>query len=62
MNLLDAVVTEVLGEPVKVTTSALTYWKVPVTASCWGQEKDTVIVVSTEELAKAVSVGYKFLM
>lgn len=56
MNLLDAWVTEVLGEPYEKYGK----WWVSVNAICEGTGIDTQIMCSTKEEADKVSVGYKF--
>lgn len=61
MNLLDAVVTDVHSEPRQVVSGEVSWWEVDVTYTCWGRESRTWLTSSTEEGAKAICVGYKFL-
>ena len=56
MNLIDAVVTQVLSKPY----FKYNYWFVDVEYNCYGQVSETNIMCSTEESAKAVKVGYTF--
>lgn len=57
MNLLDAVVTEVCGEPVFKYSK----WFVPVKSNCWGQISNSEIMFNTFEEASKVDVGYTYL-
>lgn len=57
MNLLDAVVTKVTGEP----RQAYNKWWVDVVYDCWGRESVTAVMCSTQEEALQVKEGYKFL-
>lgn len=57
MNLLDAKVTRVLGEP------EYNYgkWWVKVAYDCWGREGETKLMFDTETEARNVKVGHEFL-
>lgn len=56
MNLLDATVTEIIGEP------ELKYgkWFIKVKADCWGAVTESSLMFSSKEQALAVKPGYKF--
>ena len=56
MNLVDAVVTQVLSKPY----FKYNYWFVDVEYSSYGRTSKTSIMCSTEEAAKAVKVDYTF--
>ena len=56
MNLIDAVVTQVLRKPY----FKYNYWFVDVEYNSYGQVSETNIMCSTEETAKAIKVGYTF--
>lgn len=57
MNLLDAYVTEIKGEP------ELQYgkWFLAVGADCYGRPLETKLMFDTETEARAVKVGDHFL-
>ena len=57
MNLLDASVTKVLGEPFFKWNK----WWVRVEYKCWGRDSKTELMFSTEDKAKSVEIGFKFL-
>ena len=57
MNLLDAVVTEVLERPKKKFKK----WLVKVKYDCWGKEGEQDLMFQSELEALAVKPGYKFL-
>lgn len=56
MNLLDAIVTEVIGEP------ELKYgkWFIKVNANCWGIITESTLMFSSKEVALSVKPGYIF--
>lgn len=56
MNLVDAVVTEVLSKPY----FKYNYWFVDVEYNSYGITSKTNVMCSTEETAKAIKVGYTF--
>lgn len=56
MNLIDAVVTQVLGKPY----FKYNYWFVDVEYNGYGRTSKTNIMCSTEETAKAIKVWYTF--
>lgn len=56
MNLIDAVVTQVLSKPY----FKYNYWLVDVEYNGYGVISKTNIMCSTEEAAKAVKVGHTF--
>lgn len=56
MNLIDAVVTQVLSKPY----FKYNYWFVDVEYNSYGRTSKTSIMRSTEEAAKAVKVGHTF--
>lgn len=56
MNLIDSVVTQVLGKPY----FKYKYWFVDVEYNGYGVISKTNIMCSTEETAKAIKVGYTF--
>ncbi len=55
MNLIDAEVVEVLGEPVEKFGK----WFVPVRVTAYGRESETEQICNCKEEAKLVSVGFK---
>jgi len=57
VNVLDAYVTEILGEP------ELKYgkWFVRVTADCYGRPTTTELMFDTEAEARSVEIGHHFL-
>jgi hypothetical protein len=57
MNLVDAYVVRVIGEP----TLEWNKWWVPVVYNSWGRESETKIMCNTYEEALAVKPGFKFL-
>ena len=57
MNLLDAVVTKVLSEPYYKYNR----WFVTVEYDCWGSLSVSDLMFNTEDEAKAVIIGYKFV-
>ncbi|WP_201319074.1 hypothetical protein [Paenibacillus sp. EPM92] len=64
MNLVDAYVTKVLGEPEyidKYANEGVTWWQVPVECDSYGRLSETNLVFKTEEEAKEVRVGHHFL-
>lgn len=56
MNLIDAVVTQVLNKPY----FKYNYWFVDVEYNSYGRTSKTNVMCSTEEAAKAIKVGYTF--
>jgi hypothetical protein len=56
MNLINAVVTQVLSKPY----FKYNYWFVDVEYNGYGVISKTNIMCSTEETAKAIKVGYTF--
>lgn len=58
MNLIDAWVTEVMGEPY---LSAFGKWCLKVRWDDMGGNGTSTLMFDTEEQAKQVKVGYKFL-
>ena len=64
MNLLDAVVTEVLSEPLFVDTykeNGVMWWQVKVKYDCYGVISERNLVFNNAVDAHNVSVGYEFL-
>jgi hypothetical protein len=64
MNLVDAYVTKVLGEPQyidKYANEGVTWWQVPVECNSYGVLSETMLSFNTEEEAKAVVRGHHFL-
>lgn len=57
MNLCDCYVTEVMGAPVWLYSR----WWVRVRYDSWGSSAVTDVMLSTEEEASEVGVGYCFL-
>ncbi|EPL7679801.1 hypothetical protein RG089_002842 [Elizabethkingia anophelis] len=58
MNLVDCYVTEVI----KLNhNTALDKWVVEVKYDCYGRIDTTMLLFNTEEEAKSVKIGYKFL-
>ena len=56
MNLLDAVVTKVLGKP----EQKYGYWFVKVEYNCYGVRSRGEVMVSSEEEANNIKEGYTF--
>jgi hypothetical protein len=56
MNLLDATVLEVLGEPYE----GYGKWWVKVRYECWGREGTCSVMRQTEDEARAVAPGFVF--
>lgn len=56
MNLLDATVTKVIGEP----QFKYGKWFIKVEANCYGSPTESDLMFSTKEEAEAVKVGYIF--
>jgi hypothetical protein len=57
MNLVDAYVTKLNGVP----KFKYGKWFVPVSANSYGVPMETEIMCDTEDEAKAICVGHKFL-
>ncbi len=57
MNLIDAVVTHILGEPYEEYGA----WWVPVRYDSWGRESEQNLMFATQYDALQVAVGYNFL-
>lgn len=58
MNLIDCSVTKVVGDPYQ----AYGKWWVKVIADAYGRPMETSLYFATEEEAKAITVGYKFVL
>ena len=56
MNLINAVVTQVLSKPYL----KYNYWFVDVEYNSYGRTSKTEVMCSTEEVANAIKVGHKF--
>ena len=56
MNLINAVVTQVLSKPY----FKYNYWFVDVEYNSYGRTSKTEVMCSTEESAKAIKVGHTF--
>ena len=67
MNLVECVVTSVLGDPIKkkfhsdVIYKDIEYWEVQVEYNSYGSDGRTTLTFYTEEKAKEVKEGYVFL-
>lgn len=67
MNLVECVVTSVLGDPIKkkfhsdVICKDIEYWEVQVEYNSYGSDGRTTLTFYTEEKAKEVKEGYVFL-
>jgi len=67
MNLVDAYVTKILSEPKYIECDSLvdgrklSWWQVDVEYDCYGRLSERPLTFDTEEKAKAVKVGHKFL-
>lgn len=67
MNLVECVVTSVLGNPKKkkfysdITNEYIDYWVIPVEYNSYGSIGKTTLTFTTEEKAKEVKEGYVFL-
>jgi len=57
MNLVDCYVTQVLSEPYK----KFSHWWVDVKYESWGKPGEHKLMFKTEQAAKAVATGYRFL-
>ena len=57
MNLLDAIVTKILSEP----EFKYYKWFIDVEYECYGVKDDTSLMFNSEEEARGVKIGYKFL-
>ena len=60
MNLLDAVVTEVLSEPY-LSKYGDDGWFINVEYNCWGDKSEGVLYFKTKEEAESITKGYTFL-
>lgn len=66
MNLVECVVTSVLGDPIKkgfysdLICEYINYWEVPVEYNSYGSIGETNLTFTTEEKAKEVKEGYIF--
>lgn len=67
MNLVECVVTSVLGDPVKKefysddVCEYIDYWEVQVEYNSYGSNGRTTLTFCTEEKVKEVKEGYVFL-
>lgn len=63
MNLVDCVVTRVLGTPVHHDCDGdlFGYWTVKVEYDSWGTVSETNLVLRSEHEANGVREGHKFL-
>lgn len=57
VNLLDAYVTKIKGEPVFKYGK----WFVSVEANCYGSPTESELMFDTEEEARAVKIGHHYL-
>jgi len=57
MNLLEAHVTEIIGEPY----FKFNKWWVKVKYNCWGSFGETELMFYKENHAKEIKIGHKFL-
>lgn len=62
MNLLNAVVTKILGEPVYVDTyPEVKWWQLKIEYDCYGRLGEQCLTFKAENDAREVKVGYEFL-
>lgn len=57
MNLIDCVVTKVIGEPYEKYNR----WWIKVEYDSWGMFCETELFFNTKEEVEKVNIGYKFL-